>query len=129
LHDQATRVETERLLKQSVYEEVKAGRLSGLPAAFSDPKLSGLQSKLEELEANLGKLALKYGPEHKAIIEAKLEISTTRTQLESSRKTLEDKLKGEYALAVRDEESLKAALSGAKGEAVTQNQANIQSAC
>ena len=126
LHDQATRVETERILKQSVYEEVKAGRLSGLPAAFSDPKISALQSKLEELEANLEKLGLKYGPEHKSIIEAKLEISSTRAQLESSRKTLEDKLKGEYALAVRDEQSLKAALSGAKGEAVTQNQANIQ---
>ncbi len=42
LHDQAMRVETERILKQSVYEEVKAGRLSELPAAFLDPKITFL---------------------------------------------------------------------------------------
>jgi polysaccharide biosynthesis transport protein len=126
LHDQATRVETERLLKQSVYEEVKAGRIAELPAAFSDPKISALQTKLEELEANLAKLSLRFGPEHKSIVEAKLEISSTRAQLESGRKALEDKLKGEYSLAVRDEQSLKTALAGAKGEAVTQNQANIE---
>jgi polysaccharide biosynthesis transport protein len=126
LHDQANRVATERLLKQSVYEEVKAGRISGLPVAFSDPKLTALQSKLEEQQANLAKLNLKYGPEHKQIIEAKVEISSTREQLDSSRKALEEKLKGEYDLSVRDERSLKAALEKAKGEAVTQNQDNIQ---
>lgn len=126
LHDQATRVETERILKQSVYQEVKAGHLADLPAAFSDPKISALRSKLEELEANLAKLGLRYGPEHKSIVEAKLEISSTRAQLESNRKALEDKLKGEYALVLRDEQSLKTALAGAKGEAVTQNQANIE---
>ncbi|PYT10181.1 MAG: hypothetical protein DMF60_00895 [Acidobacteria bacterium] len=126
LHDQATRVETDRILKQSVYEEVKAGRLSELPAAFSDPRINTLQGKLEELEASLAKLSLRYGPEHKSVVEAKLELSNTRAQLESSRKSLEDKLKGEYALAVRDEQSLKTALAGAKGEAVTQNQANIE---
>src|SRR5207244_8076749 len=66
------------------------------------------------------------GPEHKSVVEAKLELSNTRAQLESSRKSLENKLKGEYALAVRDEQSLKTALEEAKCEAVTQNQANIE---
>ncbi|MEK6322348.1 MAG: polysaccharide biosynthesis tyrosine autokinase [Acidobacteriota bacterium] len=126
LHEQATRTETERLLKQSVYEEVKAGRIADLPAAFSDPRISALQSKLEELQANLAKLSLKYGEENQFIIEAKLQISTTRAQLDSNRKALEEKLKGEYDLAVRDERSLKAALDKAKAEAVQQNQANIQ---
>ena len=126
LHDQATRAETERILKQSVYEEVKAGRFSQLPVAFSDPKISTLQSKLEELQGNLEKLNAKYGPENKQIIEAKLQISVTREQLDANRKALEEKLKGEYELGVRDEASLKSALDRAKGEAVTQNQDNIQ---
>jgi succinoglycan biosynthesis transport protein ExoP len=126
LHDQATRAETERILKQSIYEVVKAGRLSELPAAFSDPKLTTLQTRLEELQANLEKLGLKYGQEHPQVVEAKLQIATTRAQLDANRKALEEKLKGEYELASRDEQSLKAALDRAKGEAVTQNQANIQ---
>ena len=126
LHDQATRAETERILKQSVYEEVKAGRVSQLPAAFSDPKISALQSKLEEQQADLEKLGLKYGQEHPLVVEAKLQIATTRAQIDASRKALEEKLKGEYELAARDEQSLKVALDRAKGEAVKQNQDNIQ---
>ncbi|MEK6285208.1 MAG: polysaccharide biosynthesis tyrosine autokinase [Acidobacteriota bacterium] len=126
LHEQATRSETERILKQSVYEEVKAGRVAELPAAFSDPKLIALQNKLDELLATGEKLDLKYGPDYPQVIETRLQIKTTRAQLESSRKALEGKLKAEYELALRDERSLKIALGHAKGEAVQQNQDAIQ---
>ncbi|HKP86538.1 MAG TPA: Wzz/FepE/Etk N-terminal domain-containing protein, partial [Blastocatellia bacterium] len=40
LHEQATRAETDRILKQSIFEEVKAGRGSQLPAAFQDQKIN-----------------------------------------------------------------------------------------
>jgi len=126
LHDQATRTETDRILKQSVYEEVKAGRGAGLPAAFADTKIASLQSKLEELESNEAKLDLKYGPDHPQVAEIKQQIKITSDQLAKSRKALEDKLKSEYELAARDEQSLKSALNQAKGEAVQQNQDAIQ---
>jgi len=126
LHDQAMRAETERTLKQSVYEEVKAGRMSELPAAFADPKITTLQTKLEDLKANLEKLQLKFGPEHPNLVNAQLDIRTTEAQLATSRQALESKLKGDYELAVRDEQSLKTAFDKAKTEAVTQNQAAIQ---
>ena len=126
LHDQATRTETDRILKQSVYEEVRAGRGAGLPAAFADTKIASLQTKLEELEANEAKLDLKYGPDHPQVAEIKQQIKITSDQLAKSRKALEDKLKSEYELAARDEQSLKSALNQAKGEAVQQNQDAIQ---
>jgi succinoglycan biosynthesis transport protein ExoP len=126
LHDQSTRAETDRILKQSVYEVVKAGRISELPAAFSDPKITTLQTKLEELRARLEQLNLKYGQEHPQIVEAKLQIKNAEAQLDASRRALEEKLKGEYELAVRDEASLKQSLDRAKGEAVKQNQDAIQ---
>jgi polysaccharide biosynthesis transport protein len=126
LHDQATRTETERILKQSVYEEVKAGRGAGLPAAFADPKIAALQSKLEELEGTEANLDLKYGADHPQVTAIKQQTKITRNQLASNRKALEDKLKSEYELAARDEQSLKTALNQAKGEAVQQNQDAIQ---
>jgi capsular exopolysaccharide synthesis family protein len=126
LHDQATRSETDRILKQSVYEEVKAGRGAGLPAAFADSKITALQSKLDELEGAAASLDLKYGPDHPQVAETRQQIRITQNQLASSRKALEDKLKSEYELAARDEQSLKAALNQAKGEAVQQNQDAIQ---
>jgi polysaccharide biosynthesis transport protein len=126
MHDQATRAETERILKESLSEEVKAGRVSQLPAAFADPKITSLQKKLEDLQAQSDKLDLKYGPDYPAIIEIRQEIITTKAQIEKNRKDLEEKLKSEYALALREEQALKAALATSKGEAVQQNQDAIQ---
>jgi succinoglycan biosynthesis transport protein ExoP len=126
LHDQTTRTETERILKQSVYEEVKAGRVAELPAAFSDTKLTTLQTKLDELQLTGEKLDQKYGPDHPEVKNTRLEIKNTKAQMESYRKALEDKLKAEYELSLRDEKSLKIALGQAKGEAVQQNQDAIQ---
>lgn len=126
LHEQATRAETERILKQSVYEEVKSGRVAQLPAAFQDQKIVGLQVKLDELQAQSDRLGTKYGPDNPMVIDIKQQVMTAKTQIEESRKALEDKLKSEYELATRDETSLKNALDLAKGEAVQQNQDAIQ---
>ena len=126
LHDQTNRTEMERILKQSVYEEVKAGRVAELPAAFSDTKLTTLQTKLDELQLTAEKLDQKYGPDHPEVKNTRLEIKNAKAQMESYRKALEDKLKAEYELATRDEKSLKVALGHAKGEAVQQNQDAIQ---
>jgi capsular exopolysaccharide synthesis family protein len=126
LHDQATRAETDRILKQSLYEEVKAGRVAQLPAAFADLKISSLQSKLDELQTIADKLNLKYGDENPQVIETRQQIATIQGQLEAARKALEEKLKGEYLVTLRDEQSLKAALQQSKGEAVQQNQDAIQ---
>ncbi len=126
LHEQATRVETDRILKQSIYEEVKAGRAAQLPAAFQDPKITGLQAKLDELQAQSDRLDVKYGPDNPMVVDIKQQVITTKSQIEASRKSLEEKLRGEYELALRDETALKNALDLAKGEAVQQNQDAIQ---
>jgi capsular exopolysaccharide synthesis family protein len=126
LHDQATRAETDRLLRQSIYDLVKAGRMAELPAVFADPKINKLQSDLDEQRAALEKLEVKYGPDYPAVGSAKIDIKNTEAQLNASRQALEAKLRAEYELAVRDETSLKGSLGKAKAEAVTQNQAAIQ---
>jgi polysaccharide biosynthesis transport protein len=126
LHDQATRAETERILKQSLYDEVKQGRVAELPAAFADQKLTGLQAKLDELQSTADKLDLQYGPDNPMVVEVKQQIKSTHSQIEAGCRSLEMKLKGEYELAMRDEQALKSALATAKGEAVQQNQDAIQ---
>jgi capsular exopolysaccharide synthesis family protein len=126
LHDQATRAETDRILKESLYQEVKAGRVAQLPDAFSDPKISALETKLGELTVQASDLDVKYGPKNQRVVEVKQQIASVQSQIEDGRKNLEDKLKADYERAARDEQSLKAALERAKGEAVEQNQAAIQ---
>lgn len=126
LHDQATRAQTERMLKESLFQEVKAGRVAQLPEAFSDPKTNDLQKKLGELTTEVSQLDVTYGPKNFRVIEKKQQIAAIQQQISESRAALEEKLKADYERSLRDEASLQAALNLAKTEAAQQNQAAIQ---
>jgi capsular exopolysaccharide synthesis family protein len=126
LHDQVTRAEIERKLKESLYEEVRLGRAPRLPEAFSDPRIVALQTKLGELETQAAQLDVKYGPDNPNLKQVKNQIAVIKDQIAESYKTLEEKLRADYERAVRDERSLRAAFERAKAEAVKQNQAAIQ---
>jgi succinoglycan biosynthesis transport protein ExoP len=126
LHDQATRAETDRILKQSLYEEVLAGRADKLPEAFVEGRTAELQKKLGDLTVQAAQMDATYGPKNPRVIELRQQIAAIQQQVDQSRYRLEDKLKADYERAVRDEASLKAALERAKAEAAQQNQAAIQ---
>ncbi|HTG16383.1 MAG TPA: polysaccharide biosynthesis tyrosine autokinase [Blastocatellia bacterium] len=126
LHDLATRAETDRMLRQSLYEEVRAGRSAQLPEAFADPKTGDLQRKLGDLKVNYAQLSATYGEKNPKLVEVKQQIVAIEQQVAESRGGLELKLKADYERAVRDEASMKAALDRAKAEASQQNQAFIE---
>jgi succinoglycan biosynthesis transport protein ExoP len=122
LYDQAMRAETERLLKQSLHEEVKAGKLTELPQSFVDPRIEELQNTLNGLEVTAAQLGVKFGPDNPKVREVKQQIQVIQDQIVASRKILEAKLQADYERAEQDEISLKAALDEAKAEATRQNQ-------
>src|SRR5215471_14919657 len=126
LHDQATRAQTDRILKESLYQEVKAGRVAQLPEAFVDSRLTALQAKLGELQTREAELSVRYGPKNPRLAEVREEIVSIQQQIDSGRTSLESKLKADYDRAVRDEQALNAALNQAKSDAVKQNQDAIQ---
>jgi len=125
MFSQATKAESERILRESLYEEVKAGRISQLPEAFSDPKTVELQRKMGDLSMKAAELGSKFGPDNPNVIQVKQELDAIRHQIAESRTELEAKLKADYDRAVRDEKSIKAELTSAKSEAVDQNEASI----
>jgi capsular exopolysaccharide synthesis family protein len=126
LHDQVMRAETDRLLKQSLYEEVKRGRVAQLPEAFADPKTAELRKTLNELAVTASQVSVKFGAKHPKLVEIRQQMNTIQEQIDSNKSMLEEKLRADYERAVREEGSLEAALNRAKTEAVQQNQAAIQ---
>ncbi len=126
LHDQVLRAETDRMLKQSLYEEVKRGRVEQLTEAFADPKTAELRKKLNELEVTASQLNVRFGAKHPKLIEIREQMATLQDQINNNRSTLEEKLKADYERAVREERDHQSALSRSKSEAVKQNQAAIQ---
>jgi capsular exopolysaccharide synthesis family protein len=126
LHEQALRAETDRTLKWSLLEEAKAGRVTQLPDAYANADTVELQKRLAQLERESSQLAVKYGPKNPRVVTVNEEITVLRNQIQSSYKTLAEKLEADYGRALRDEQALKNLLTKAKAEAAQQNQDSIQ---
>lgn len=126
LHGQAVRAETDRMLKQSLYEDVQKGRVAQLPEAFADAKTRELMAELGKLRVESAELSIRFGPENPRVAEVRSKMKSLEDQINEARGTLSDKLKADYERAIRDERSIKSALDRAKSEAVQQNQAAIQ---
>lgn len=132
LHDQATRAEADRILKETLFEVAREGRMTEVPEVLaemtskSSPRIMELQKQLGELTVKEAQLSVHFGRSNPQLQETRQQIAAIKEQIEASRKSLNNKLRAEYEHAVRDEKSLKAALDAAKAEAVKENQAVIQ---
>jgi succinoglycan biosynthesis transport protein ExoP len=126
LHDQATRAEMDRILKQSLHDQVLQGRVAQIPEAFADKQTADLQGKLDQLSLTAAELSVTYGPKYPRLAEINEQMTVLRDQIAGSRGLLEQKLRADYERAMRDEQSLNAALDQAKNEAGEENQRAIQ---
>jgi capsular exopolysaccharide synthesis family protein len=118
---EVTRSETERIVKESLYEDVRRGRVEHVPQVYSDANLAELQKKLSELLTQAAQLDVNYGPDNPQTIEVQQQIAAIRKQIESNRKSLEVRLKLDFDRAVRDERSFKRALEDAKDDTAKEN--------
>ena len=126
LLSEVTRSETDRIVKESLYEEVKQGRISQLPEVFGDPKMLELQKRLGELTTTEAQLRVNYGPENPQVVELHQQMAAIQSQIEVCRKLLAEKVKADYQRAVRDEQAFKTAFQAARSEVVRENQDSVQ---
>jgi capsular exopolysaccharide synthesis family protein len=126
LYGEAIKAETDRKIKQSLYEEVRQGRVAQLPDAFSDPRTVQWQTELGKLQLQYAQLITRFGPENPRVVETQQQIAELERQINQSTVKLEDKLKADFDRSFRDERLIKESLEEAKSEAVQQNQASIK---
>src|SRR5215475_15057911 len=121
LQAEVTRSETERIIKESLYEDVKLGRVEHVPAVYSDGNFGELQKKLGDLMVQAAQLDVNYGPDNPQTKEVQQQIAAIRKQIESHRKSMEVKLKLDFDRAVRDEQRFNRALEEAKDATAKEN--------
>jgi polysaccharide biosynthesis transport protein len=121
LQAEVTRSETDRIVKASLYEDVKQGRIEHVPTAYSDANIAELQKKLGDLMTQAAQLDVNYGPDNPQTVEVQQQMAAIRKQIESHRKSLEVRLKLDFDRAVRDELSFKRALEEAKDDTAKEN--------
>jgi capsular exopolysaccharide synthesis family protein len=126
LYGQALKAETDRKIQQSLYEEVKQGRVGSLPESFSDPRSVAQQNEVGKLQVQLAQLRARFGEENPKVVETRQQITELERLIGESSKKLEDKLRADYERAMRDERLIKESLEEAKAEAIQQNQASIR---
>ncbi|MBO0860663.1 MAG: polysaccharide biosynthesis tyrosine autokinase [Chloracidobacterium sp.] len=118
---EVTRAETDRIIKESLYTDVKNGRVDYVPPVYTDANLGELQKKLGDLTVEAAQLGVNYGPDNPKTLEVQQQIATIRKQIESHRKSLETKLKLDFDRSVRDEQAFKRGLEEAKNETAKEN--------
>jgi capsular exopolysaccharide synthesis family protein len=126
LYDKCLKAETSANSKESLYEEVKAGRVSRLPEAFSDPGIVQNQSKLGGLQIEFAQLISTFGPENPKVIATRNQMKELEGLIADSTKNLGERLKAEAERARSEEKLLKDSFEDAKAEALQQNQAAIK---
>jgi polysaccharide biosynthesis transport protein len=121
LQAEVTRSETDRIIKESLYEDVKNGRVEYVPPVYSDANLGELRKKLGDLTVQAAQLDVNYGPDNPQTIEVQQQMAAIRKQIESHRKSLEVKLKLDFDRSARDEQAFKRGLEEAKNETAKEN--------
>ena len=126
LHDRYLRARGERILKSSLYNQLRSGKVNDIPEVFSDPKMITLQKGLSDAQTKAAELKAEFGPEYPKMIEVNNQIKVLTSQIRKSKSALESKFRAEYQRAVADERSLQKELDNAKSSAVNENQASIR---
>lgn len=126
VYGSSLKAEMDRIIKQSLYEEVKAGRVFQLPESFTDPKLAALKARFDELSVQEAQYAGRFGPENPKVKDVTRQKEAIQKQLEEGKTSLEGKLKADYDRAVREEKALKESFEKVRREAIDQNSAIIQ---
>ncbi len=126
IYSKALKAENERIIKQSIYEEVRQGRVLQLPEAFADARSQQFQNRLNDLQLKEAELNTVFGPDNQNLSKIQDQIKELKTLIAANTKSLEERLKADYNRAQREETLIKNSLEKAKSEATQQNQAAVQ---
>jgi polysaccharide biosynthesis transport protein len=125
-----TRAKTERIQKQSAYQQLEQlqadpAKLDTFPAILANTFIQQQKGELAELQRQQAQLSEKYGDKHPEIIKLKSAIQVAQAKLSGEIGKVVQSVRGEYQAALSQENSLTAALSQQKGEALTMNRKAI----
>jgi capsular exopolysaccharide synthesis family protein len=129
LNDAVTRARTERVQKESLYNQVKAiangTAPDAIPAIATNPGVANAKAKLSDLQREKAKLLERYQDRHPQVINANAALQDAQRQLDLEIARAVQSVKNEYETAVLQEQTLSRNLDGAKSEAQDLNRKGI----
>jgi len=125
-----TRAKTERIQKESMYQQLQAAqadpaRLDTFPAILTNAFIQQQKGELAELQRQYAQLSEKFGDKHPDIIRVKSAIQLSQTKLTGEIAKVVQSVRSEYQAVLAQENSLTAALNQQKTEAMSMNRKAI----
>jgi succinoglycan biosynthesis transport protein ExoP len=131
LNAAVTRARTERIEKESIYNQIRAIQsdrtaVDTFPAILNNAFIQQLKVQLNELHRQKAQLAEKLGARHPDMVKVETAIETTENRINAEVQKVVQALRNDYQAAVSNERSLQASLDQQRGEAQELNRASIQ---
>ncbi len=131
LNAAVTRAKTERIQKESMYNQLQAAqadpaRLDTFPAILTNAFIQQQKGEQAELQRNYAQLSEKLGDKHPDIIKLKSALQISQMKLTGEIAKVVQSVRSEYQAALAQENSLAAALNEQKTEALAMNRKAIE---
>ncbi len=107
-------------------DSVRDGGLENFPQRFKSPEILDLEANQADLEQELARLSVSYGPDWPAVRQKSREVETVQKQLERAKRNALEKIREEYQTALSLRDRLRAALEEEKNRANRLFAASIQ---
>ncbi len=130
LNSAVTRVKTERIQKESTYQQIRAlqndrAALDTMPAILSNQFVQQQKTELAELQRQYTQMAEKLGQRHPDILKTRSAIQAAEARLQGEIAKVVVSLKNDYETALAQEQSLMRALDQQKRDAQALNRKSI----
>ena len=131
LNAAVTRARTERIEKESVYNQIRAiqndrAAVDTFPAILGNRFIQQLKVQLNDLQRQKAQLAEKLGARHPDMVKVDSAIETTEARISAEVQKVIQALRNDYLAAQANERSLQTSLDQQRAEAQELNRASIQ---
>jgi len=129
LNDTATHARSNRVQKESLYNQVKAissgGNPDAIPVIATNAGVQAARVKLVELQRQKVQLLERYGDKHPRVLDVNAQLDDAQKQLDIAISGAVQSVRNEYETAVIEEQTFAKNLEGAKSDATALNRKGI----
>jgi capsular exopolysaccharide synthesis family protein len=129
LNDTATRARSNRVQKESLYNQVKViasgGNPDAIPVIATNAGVQAARTKLVELQRQKVQLLERYGDKHPRVLDVNAQLDDAQRQLDIAIAGAVQSVRNDYETAVIEEQTFARNLEGAKSDATALNRKGI----
>lgn len=114
LNTEYTNAQADRVRREALFNQMKAGGMAALEISGESEDLKRLQEKLSDARQRTAALKTSLGPNHPEFKRATSELEELQQQFMQAKRSIADRIETDYRQAVNREEMLKAAVAQTK---------------